>query len=45
MWVSEVKFQCTKEVPILHRALAFSPGVIHVVMATWVQDPRDGAQN
>lgn len=45
MRVSEVKFQHTEEGPILHRALVFSPGVVCVVMATWVQDPRDGVQN
>lgn len=43
MRVSEVEFQGTKKVPILLRGLAFTPGVIRVVMATRAQDPRDGS--
>ena len=39
--MSEVKFQHTKEVPILHGALVFTSGVVRVVMATWALDPRD----
>lgn len=42
MRVLEVKFQHTNEVPILQRALAFTSGVIQVVMATQARDPRDG---
>lgn len=45
MWVSEVKFQHTKGGPSFMELGAFAPGAVHVVVATWAQDPRDGVQN
>lgn len=40
-WVLEVKFQHIKEVLTSPRAMVFTQGVIHVVMATRAPDPRD----
>lgn len=42
MLALEVKFQHLQEVPVSPRALASVPSVVHVVMATQAQDPRDG---